>query len=46
MGAEPRIRVSAILRWCHAQGVTTLETWLPAPIVRRRGAPVASGVDA
>jgi sulfite reductase (ferredoxin) len=23
--------------WCHAQGATTLETWLPAPIVRRRG---------
>ena len=23
--------------WCHAQGVTTLETWLPAPTVRRRG---------
>ncbi len=22
--------------WCHAQGVTTLETWLPAPTVRRR----------
>jgi sulfite reductase (ferredoxin) len=32
--------------WCHAQGVTTLETWLPAPIVRRRGAAVASGADA
>jgi sulfite reductase (ferredoxin) len=23
--------------WCHAQGATTLETWLPAPTVRRRG---------
>jgi sulfite reductase (ferredoxin) len=23
--------------WCHAQGATTLETWLPASIVRRRG---------
>ena len=24
--------------WCFAQGATTLETWLPAPTVRRRGA--------
>ena len=28
--------------WCHAQGVTTLETWLPAPAVRRRGRAAAS----
>jgi sulfite reductase (ferredoxin) len=33
--------------WCHAQGVTTLETWLPAPTVRRRDrVAVSSGVDA
>jgi sulfite reductase (ferredoxin) len=33
--------------WCHAQGVTTLETWLPAPTVRRRDrVAVSTGVDA
>jgi sulfite reductase (ferredoxin) len=31
--------------WCHAQGVTTLETWLPSPTVRRRDrATVSSGI--